>query len=104
VHGNVGAMVVFRLGKEDAKEMSALFYPSCSTLDIVRLPNYRGYAKMSQGSQGVPPFSFQTRPLAQTHQYSRADQIRAYSRFIHGTPVVEVDAQMAKRRTAWKIK
>ena|GEM_PF-2807087 len=64
VIGNVGAMIAFRLDREDAKKMASILWPEFSTIDILRLPNFHGYAKIQQGSQPSSPFSFRTRPLA----------------------------------------
>jgi hypothetical protein len=102
IHGNVGTTVIFRLGKEDAKEMSSHFWPEFSTLDIMRLPNFRGYAKMQTGSQPSRPFSFKTRPISVERMRSQAEKIRALSTFLHGTPVADVDKQIRIRSKAWK--
>ncbi|MBI5551733.1 MAG: type IV secretion system DNA-binding domain-containing protein [Desulfobacterales bacterium] len=102
VHGNVGTMVVFRLGKEDAREMSALFWPSCGILDIVRLPNFCGYCKMSAGSQSLPPFSFQSRPLDSAGRHDQADEIRERSRQRYGVSATLVDDLLVQHRKAHK--
>lgn len=102
IHGNVGTTVIFRLGKEDAKEMSSHFWPEFSTLDIMRLPNFCGYAKMQTGSQPSPPFSFRTRPISAERINSQAEKIRVRSAFLYGTPVADVDDQIRDRSNVWQ--
>ncbi len=102
VHGNVGTMVVFRMGKEDAREMSALFWPSCGMLDIMRLPNFCGYCKMSAGSQSLPPFSFRSRPLDPIGRHDQADAIREQSRRRYGISAELVDDLLVQHRKLQK--
>lgn len=94
IYGNVGTTVIFRLGKEDAKEMSSQFWPEFSVLDIMRLPNFCGYARMQLDHQPSPPFSFQTRQVVTEYSYSQAESVRAKSRFVYGTRADEVDRQI----------
>ncbi|WP_419656050.1 uncharacterized protein Dvar_51540 [Desulfosarcina variabilis str. Montpellier] len=101
VIGNVGAIVAFRLGREDAKEMAINFWPDFSTIDIVRLPNFHGYAKIQNGSQPSSPFSLRTRPLSARGRAIVAEEIRKVSSVWHGNDPEEVDAQIQNRRKPW---
>lgn len=98
VNGNVGTVVAFRLGKDDANEMGALFWPVCSMLDIVRLPNFCGYCKISAGHRNSPPFSFRSRPLQHPYRDETAERLRHQSRFAYGTPADQVDQLILARR------
>jgi hypothetical protein len=100
--GNVGTIVLFRVGQEDAPKIGMAFNPHFSSLDIIGLPNWNGYARMQAGGAAVPPFSFktikdETRPIAK-----RADKIKRYSRFVYGTDAGVVDAIINRRREDWK--
>lgn len=102
VFGNVGTFIAFRLGKEDASEMSALFYPEFSNLDIIRLPNFCGYSKMQLNNQPTPAFSFKTRPSQIEGGRQQAEKIRNLSSLTYGTPSDEVDRQIKNRHSSWK--
>ncbi len=102
VFGNVGTCIAFRLGKEDAIQMETLFWPEFSILDIVRLPNFCGYAKVHLNNQVTPPFSFKTRYMDSIPLKEQAEKIKAQSQFLYGFPAEEVDKQIRKHRNAWK--
>ncbi len=102
VFGNVGSYITFRLGKEDAKEMASLLWPEFSQMDIIRLQNFCGYAKVHINNQPTPAFSFKTRFISTELSKDLAEQIRAQSQFLYGTPADEVDKRTRARRDAWK--
>lgn len=58
--GNVGTIVAFRVGAQDARLLEHEFAPTFSRQDLVRLPNREIYVKLM--NDGVPsrPFSAQT--------------------------------------------
>ena len=101
VIGNVGTITALRLGKDDAHQMAPIFWPEFSPLDIVRLPNFHGYAKMQSGSRPSSPFSFRTRPLSSHHNRELAEYIRRTSSERYGTDPSEVEVQIEKRRKPW---
>ncbi len=81
VFGNVGTMVVFRVGAADAEELVKEFTPTFTEEDIVNLPKYEMYLKlMIDGiasspfsARGLPPLSFdeKTGNDQKVVQYSR---------------------------------
>ena len=101
VVGNVGTLIALRLGREDAQQMAAFFWPEFSAIDIVRLPRFHGYAKIEQGSQSSTPFSFRTRPLSARSKVKLAEEIRKLSSERYGTDPSEVEAQIQKREKPW---
>ena len=100
--GNVGTIVLFRVGQEDAPKIGMVFNPQFSALDIIGLPNWNGYARMQIGGTSVPPFSFRTIKDETRPSAKRAWKIRALSRIIYGTDSVVVDAIINRRREDWK--
>jgi hypothetical protein len=102
VIGNVGTTVALRLGKDDAQQMAPIFWPEFSALDIVRLPNFHGYAKMQSGSRPSGPFSFRSRPLGFSGNQELAEHIRRESSERYGTDPSEVDAQIERRLKPWE--
>lgn len=62
VFGNVGTMIVFRVGAADAEFLASEFEPEVSIQDIVNLPNYNIYLKLMVDGIASRPFSSSTLP------------------------------------------
>ncbi len=58
--GNVGTLVSFRVGTEDAKMLSQEFYPIFRQSDLVNLPAYGIYLKLMIDGNASKPFSADT--------------------------------------------
>lgn len=63
VFGNVGTIISFRVGAEDAKHLSYEFAPAFDEADFVNLPNYHIYLKLMIDGVTSTPFSATTIPL-----------------------------------------
>ncbi len=57
VLGNVGTIISFRLGPNDARYMAREFYPTFNQKDIVNLPNHMIYLKLMIDGMPSKPFS-----------------------------------------------
>ncbi len=62
VFGNVGTMIVFRVGADDADFLEKEFEPEFTTQDLVNLPNYHIYLKLMIDGVTSRPFSASTLP------------------------------------------
>jgi len=62
VFGNVGTMIVFRVGADDADFLEKEFEPEFTPQDIVNLPNYKIYLKLMIDGVTSRPFSAKTLP------------------------------------------
>ncbi len=62
VFGNVGTMIVFRVGSDDAEFLEKEFEPEFTPSDIVNLPNYKIYLKLMIDGITSRPFSAKTLP------------------------------------------
>ena len=102
--GNVGTIVVFRLGQEDAELLLPVLRPQFGTMDIVGLPNWNGYARMQVSSDSLPPFSFRSFMDETPYDDLIAERIRNLSRGRYGRDIALIDAQIEKRRTSWREK
>lgn len=60
VLGNVGTLICFRLGINDARLMEKEFYPEFKTSDFTSLPNYSIYLKLMIDGKPSKPFSADT--------------------------------------------
>jgi len=58
--GNVGSIISFRLGQEDAQLMEKKFAPSINQSDLINLPNWIAFVSTTVKGQAVRPFSFRT--------------------------------------------
>ena len=62
VFGNVGTMMVFRCGADDAEFLEKEFDPEFTPQDLVSLPNYKIYLKLMIDGITSRPFSARTMP------------------------------------------
>lgn len=62
IFGNVGTMIVFRVGADDAEFLEKEFEPEFTPQDIVNLPNYKVYTKLMIDGITSRPFSAKTLP------------------------------------------
>jgi len=63
IFGNVGSIISFRVGAEDAYFLSREFKPEISDTDLINLPNYHIYLKLMINGVTSQPFSAMTLPL-----------------------------------------
>ncbi len=62
IFGNVGTMMIFRCGADDAEFLEKEFDPEFTPQDIVSLPNYKIYLKLMIDGITSRPFSAKTMP------------------------------------------
>ncbi len=84
VFGNVGTMISFRVGSEDAEFLVKEFAPVFNEYDLVNVGR-GGFAKLLVDGQAVRPFSLQTVwPLMGKYREGMAQNIRQLSRYKYG--------------------
>lgn len=74
IFGNVGTMIVFRVGADDAEFLEKEFEPEFTPQDIVNLPNYKVYIKLMIDGITSRPFSANTLPPMIKARDSRIEQ------------------------------
>jgi hypothetical protein len=62
VFGNVGSMVCFQVGSDDAEELSLQFEEMVLPKDILSLPKYHAYLRLMVNGMPSKPFSVSTLP------------------------------------------
>ena len=87
VFGNVGTMIVFRVGADDADFLEKEFDPEFTPQDILNLPNYKIYLKLMIDGITSRPFSAKTLPP-----------------MAHGDPKVEQEVVESSRKLYCKSK
>jgi CxxC-x17-CxxC domain-containing protein len=81
VFGNVGTMVVFRVGAADAEELVKEFTPTFTEEDIVNLPKYEMYLKLMIDGIASSPFSAKgLPPLTEEEKTNNVGKVIDYSR------------------------
>lgn len=81
VFGNVGTMIVFRVGAADAEELVKEFTPVFEEEDIVNLPKYEMYLKLMIDGVSSDPFSARgLPPLNSLEKTNNVQKVIDYSR------------------------
>lgn len=96
VFGNVGTMVSFRIGAEDAEHMEKEFSPEFTAQDFVNLGKYDIYIKLMIDGLAGRPFSARTLVPFVIAEESNRDKIIAVSRERYATPRVKVEEKIIK--------
>jgi len=79
IFGNVGTIITFRTGAEDARYLEPEFSPTFEVADFVNLPNYDIYLKLMIRGVTSQPFSATTLPFPE-QEVSKSMEIIADSR------------------------
>src|SRR3989344_2915099 len=74
VFGNVGTMVIFRVGAGDAEFLEKEFAPEFVPEDLVNLPNHHIYIKLMVDGVTCRPFSSATLPPFKLHSSSASEE------------------------------
>lgn len=96
VFGNVGSMVVFRIGAEDAEFLAKEFKPVFSETDLINIDNFNAYAKLLINGQTTQPFNIRTLMPAKGNEQLK-QSLKEYSRQTYGQSKEEVEAEILKR-------
>jgi CxxC-x17-CxxC domain-containing protein len=75
VFGNIGSLVVFRVGAEDAEFLEKEFSPEFSILDMVNLSKYQMCVKLMVNGVTTRPFSITSLPLLEAPETSHKEKI-----------------------------
>jgi len=100
VFGNVGTMIVFRVGAFDAEVFEKEFAPTFMAEDIVNLGFAQVYLKLMIDGVSSKPFSATTLPPIQPPAVSSRDKAIASSRKLFAHPREAVEKLIRERITA----
>lgn len=96
IFGNVGSILAFRVGPEDAKYLISEFEPIFDENDLVNFDNYNGALKMLIKGQPSKPFNILTFPPTKENPEIR-ETIKKLSRLKYGKERIEVEEQLKER-------
>ncbi len=83
VFGNVGSLLAFRVGPEDAEFLEKQFLPIFKAQDLVNVDNYNGFARILVNNILTKPFNITTFPPSKGNQ-EIANAIKELSRLTYG--------------------
>jgi len=97
VFGNVGTMIIFRVGADDADFLEKEFEPEFMAQDLVNLPNFHIYLKLMIDGITSRPFSASTLPPLKVDPTSGVkDAIITSSRNLYCRSRQEVEDEISK--------
>ncbi|HEX3095538.1 MAG TPA: type IV secretion system DNA-binding domain-containing protein [Patescibacteria group bacterium] len=91
VFGNVGTMVVFRVGAADAEYLETEFEPHFAPTDIVNIPKYNVILKLMINGIASDPFTAQTLQVDESWFTGNAEKVIKVSRERYANPAAEVE-------------
>ncbi|MEO5635047.1 MAG: CxxC-x17-CxxC domain-containing protein [Candidatus Paceibacterota bacterium] len=95
VFGNVGTMIVFRVGSDDAEFLEKEFDPEFTPEDIVNLPNYKIYLKLMIDGVTSRPFSAKTLPpMVKSGNKEIEDAVIKSSRELYCRPKAVIEREI----------
>jgi len=98
VFGNVGTIVGFKMGSEDAEFLVKEFEPVFNEYDLINIDKGTAYIKLLVDNSALRPFSLKTIwPLLGTERPEIASKIRALSRLKYGQNARLVEAEISRR-------
>jgi CxxC-x17-CxxC domain-containing protein len=96
VFGNVGTLIVFRIGAADAEVLEPEFDPTFLQADLVNLPAYNIYLKLMIDGLTSPAFSASTLPRLEAYRTTNREKIIAVSRERFGRPRATVEDRIKR--------
>ncbi|MDP3837054.1 MAG: type IV secretion system DNA-binding domain-containing protein [bacterium] len=98
VFGNVGTMITFKIGTDDAEFLVKEFSPVFNVYDLLNIDKGTAYIKLLVDNSPTRPFSMKTIwPLIGVRQEGISHKIRALSRLKYGQDRSVVEAEIIRR-------
>jgi hypothetical protein len=97
VFGNVGTIMSFKIGAEDAEYMAKEMAPVLSEQDVIGIPNFNCYVKLNINNTTSRPFSMATIYDESDRNEKLGALIKEYSRTRYGRKKAFVDQEVEDR-------
>ncbi len=97
VFGNVGSMVAFRVGTQDAPALAPEYYPSFSMGDLINLPQFTAAVKLMVDGVAARPFTMKTLPPMRPPDRVSAETIRRMSGLRYGADMAIVQRAIMEK-------
>jgi len=96
VFGNVGSLISFRVGPDDAEFLEKQFAPVFSAQDLVNVDNYRCFVRLLLNNELTKPFNMKTYPPSNGNQ-EVANALKELSRLRYGRDASIVKSEILER-------
>jgi hypothetical protein len=96
VFGNVGTIMAFRVGSEDAEFLEKQFAPIFTKIDLVNIPNYHLYLKLLIDGYVSDPFSIKTLKPKEPN-FALAQKIIELSMIKYGKHREEIEKEIEQK-------
>ncbi|MBD3328417.1 type IV secretion system DNA-binding domain-containing protein [Candidatus Peregrinibacteria bacterium] len=97
VFGNVGTMMSFKVGADDAEYMAKEYAPVLTEQDVLGIANYKAYIRLNINNSTSRPFSLETIYDMSSANPKIGDIVKQYSRMKYGRKKEFVDQEIAAR-------
>ncbi|MEK7528794.1 MAG: type IV secretion system DNA-binding domain-containing protein [Patescibacteria group bacterium] len=97
VFGNVGTMMSFKIGAEDAEYMAKEYAPLLTEQDVIGIANYKAYIKLNINNTTSRAFSLETIYDKTGESEKIAEIVKQYSRLKYGRKRQFVDQEIEAR-------
>ncbi len=97
VFGNVGTIMSFKIGAEDAEYMAKEMAPVLSEQDVIGIPNFHCYTKLNINNTTSRPFSLKTIYDESNRNEKMASLVKEYSRMKYGRKKAFVNQEIEDR-------
>ncbi|MCK9446170.1 type IV secretion system DNA-binding domain-containing protein [bacterium] len=97
VFGNVGTIISFRVGAEDAQFLEKEFVPVFNAQDLINIDNFNFYVKMMMNGQISKPFNVKTYPPIKGN-FERVKDIKEYYALTYGRGKDFIEQEIRQRR------
>jgi hypothetical protein len=102
VFGNVGTIISFRIGTEDAEVLERQFTPIFTKSDLLNIPNYNAYLKLLISGYISDPFNIRTlRPTEPNKEL--AQKMAEISKLKYGRPKEEIEMEIEQKYGYTKV-
>ncbi len=102
VIGNVGTILMFRLGAVDAEKMQTYTKPELKAQDLQDLPDFHVAGRLLVKNSPTRPFVFKTLPMTRVINTEDVNTLIRISRQKYSTPTKKVEEEIRNRRNAFK--
>jgi len=97
VFGNVGTLISFRVGNDDAEYLSKQFEPVFTASDLLKVENYHAFIKLMVNGMPTRPFSMKAKPPMFESNPDRGEAIRQLARLKYGRARDVVDKELQEK-------
>lgn len=97
VFGNVGTLMSFKVGADDAEYLAKEYAPVLTEQDVLGIANYKAYIKLNINNTTSRPFSLETIYDMSKANPKIGDIIKQYSRMKYGRKKEFVDQEISAR-------